>query len=102
VCADGFLSGITELGGTCSGCDPNFYASEDKLQCLACPANTESPAGSDGIWRCKANAGYYAKYTKTIRMTIEVPEEDSDPAILEAYVRAAVGGGDEVRVTIEP
>jgi hypothetical protein len=34
-------------------------------------------------------------------MTIEVPEEDADPAIVEAYVRAAVGGGDDVRVIIE-
>jgi len=92
---------ITDTGGECAGCAENEFPSQGGQTCSACPANTASPAGSAGIWECKANAGYFAKYTKTLQLTLELPEEDADPATIEAYVRAAAGGGDEVRVIVE-
>ena len=101
VCQTGYVSNITETAGGCKGCDANQYASDDGASCKACPANTASPAGSVGIWQCSANAGYFARYTQTLRMTLEVPEEDADPDLIEAYVKAAVGDGDDVRVTVE-
>jgi hypothetical protein len=54
-----------------------------------------------GVWQCRANAGYFARYTQTVRMTLEVPDEDADPELIEAYVKAAVGGGDDVQVKVE-
>jgi hypothetical protein len=67
---------------------------------MQCPANTASPAGSEGIWQCTANAGYFARYTRTLNMIVEVPEEDSDPLVVEAVMRAAAGGGDDVTVVV--
>lgn len=82
-------------------CSPNFYASDDRKSCVACPLNTESRAGSLYIWQCTAVGGYFAKYTKTVKVQLEVPEEDGDPAALEAYVRAAIQAGDDVQVQVE-
>ena len=101
VCKTGYINSVTEIGGSCQGCNPNQYASEDQATCLSCPPNTASPPGSVGIWQCSANAGFFARYTQTLRMTLEVPEEDADPDLIEAYVKAAVGDGDDVRVNVE-
>jgi hypothetical protein len=100
VCQEGFRNAITETGGSCVGCEENQYPSSDQGSCLPCPTNTESPPGSDGIWRCTAKAGFFTRHTKTVQMTLEVPEEDADPAIIEAYVRAAAGGGDDLQINV--
>jgi hypothetical protein len=92
---------VTESGGGCEGCNINEYPSEDQGNCLPCPANTASPAASVGIWDCAANAGYYAKYTKTVRVEIEVPEEDADPETIRAFMLSAAGGGEDVTVKVE-
>jgi hypothetical protein len=92
---------ITETGGNCAGCDPDFYASQDRLTCLACPANTQSPAGSLAKWQCTAKAGFFARYTKTVKFVLDVPAEDADPSVMEAYVRAAVGDDEDVQVRID-
>ena len=34
-------------------------------------------------------------------MTLDIPDEDADPAVIAAYVRAAAGGGDDVDVQVE-
>lgn len=101
VCAAGLVGVVTESGGACSGCEPNYYASKDRLSCLACPANTQSPSGSTEVWHCTSVAGYYVRHTKTVKLQIEVPEEDADPDVLEAYVRAAINAGDDVQVKVE-
>jgi len=102
TCTKGSVGAITEQGGACtSGCDANQYAGEDQMTCKPCPANTASQPGSVGVWQCRANAGYFARYTQTVRMTLEVPDEDADPELIEAYVKAAVGGGDDVQVKVE-
>jgi len=100
-CSADLVSNVTEWGGFCYLCSPNFYASDDRKSCVACPLNTESRAGSLYIWQCTAVGGYFAKYTKTVKVQLEVPEEDGDPAALEAYVRAAIQAGDDVQVQVE-
>jgi hypothetical protein len=95
------VSGITETGGGCTGCGPNEYPSADRATCLPCPANTGNAGGAVGIWQCSANAGYYAKYTKTVQLVVELPEEDSDPETIQAYLRSAAGGGDDVVVKLD-
>jgi hypothetical protein len=54
-----------------------------------------------GIWQCTANAGYYAKYTKTVKLVMDIPDDLADPATVEAYVRSAAGGFEDITVVVE-
>mgnify|MGYP003342093259 CR=1 FL=1 len=76
-CRSDLVDGVTELGGSCYGCDANFYASADRKSCVPCPANTESRPGSLAVWQCTARGGYYAKYTKTVRSEAHTSELQS-------------------------
>jgi len=100
-CMSHLTGQITETGGSCSGCEAGDYFESSNKTCTKCPANTNSPRDSDGVWRCKANAGYYARHTKTVKLRLQVPDEDASPAIVEAYVRAAAGGGEDLQVIVE-
>lgn len=42
-------------------CEADYYKNWDKKQCIACPANSTSPAGSHEKNHCKCNANYYKK-----------------------------------------
>jgi hypothetical protein len=100
ACNAGFVSNITETAGGCSVCGRNQYPSEDGRYCAPCPANTGNAGSAVGAWECKANTGFFATYTKTVRLELEVPDELSDPATVAAYVRAAAGGGEELEVVV--
>jgi hypothetical protein len=101
TCPQHFVSTITEAGGGCMGCLENEYPKSDGSTCLPCPAHTTGPANSMGIHMCGADPGYFATYTKRMRVEMTVPADEYDPATFEAYMRAAVGGGREVQVHVE-
>jgi hypothetical protein len=100
-CTGPYISSITETGGGCVGCPANSYPEGDGSKCNACPAYTKGPENSVGIQQCTSNAGYFAVYTKKMHVTIELPEDEYDPATFESYIRAAAGGGREIKITVE-
>jgi len=100
ICQRPYISRITEIDGGCLGCLENQYPSPDGSQCMPCPLHTKGPANSVGIHQCGADPGYFASYTKRVRLEITLPEDEYDPLTFESYIRAAAGGGREIQVTV--
>ena len=65
LCPDGHV-GVAEMpaggarimiAGACEQCGADTYT-QDLATCASCPANTQAPAGSDGVINCVCNAGF--------------------------------------------
>jgi hypothetical protein len=83
----------------CAECPAGAYGNRTGASaCDACPANTASPAAATAITQCAANAGFYARYTRTIRATVTVPEAQYDAAAFLAQLQAAAGPGATVTI----
>ena len=102
LCVAPYVSSITESGGGCAGCSANEYPEVDGSGCKSCPPFTQGPSNSVGIQQCTSNAGYYAVYTRKLFVTVTLPEDEYDPATFEAYIRAAAGGGRDLKIEVEP
>jgi hypothetical protein len=83
----------------CAECAAGAYSNRTGAsECDACPANTASPAAATAITQCGANAGFHARYTRTIRATVTVPEAQYDAAAFLAQLQAAAGPGATVTI----
>jgi hypothetical protein len=91
ACAAGFVNGITEAGGGCSGCPANTYQSGNA--CAPCPPHTTAPEASTSVVQCASNAGYFAQYTRRATAQITVPVDEYNEETFLAYVLAAAGEG---------
>jgi hypothetical protein len=98
--AGSFSSGVGMAdAAACATCAAGEYSNRtDASACDACPANTASPAAATAITQCAANAGFYARYTRTIRATVTVPEAQYDAAAFLAQLQVAAGPGATVTI----
>ncbi len=62
ICPTGTVSAVVGAtsASTCTVCVEGTFASTDHVECIFCPAYTQSPAGASSIVECLALPGYYA------------------------------------------
>ena len=98
ACGPGLYQNASGQTG-CLGCLPGQYQNATGVSaCSACPPNTISPGSTASILACSANAGYYARYTRTITAVVTLPAAQYNPSTFLAQLQAAAGPGATVTV----
>lgn len=100
LCGVGLYSNRTGASA-CAPCAAGAYNNRTGASaCAGCPDYTQGPEGATAIYQCAANAGYFARYTRTVRAIVTMPAAEYDAAAFLAQMQAAAGPG--ATVTIGP